>query len=105
MVLGGYGNYNTYAVQLNVSGTTVTAGRLVGALSGIYLLSFRLPIPSAADFRVVLSGHFRQRHQQRADKTINNANPPTHYVPAGCQHWIGERCCQPPKSCVLAGLA
>lgn len=80
-VLVSYVNYNTYAVQLNVSGTTVTAGTLSGALGQAFSavsVGYRLRLPQiTGSYYLVAPG---TSSNAGATKTIANANPPTHYA-------------------------
>jgi hypothetical protein len=90
-VLVGYGNYNTYAVQLNVSGTTVTAGTLSGALGQAYTavsVGYRLRLPQiAGSYYLAAPGNGTNRGWI---KTINNANPPTHFATQGGNSGLAE---------------
>lgn len=90
-VLVGYGNYNTYAVQLNVSGTTVTAGTISGALGQAYTavsVGYRLRLPQiSGSYYLAAPGNGTNRGWI---KTINNANPPTHFATQGGNSGLAE---------------
>jgi hypothetical protein len=90
-VLVGYGNYNTYAVRLDVSGTTVTAGTISGALGQAYTavsVGYRLRLPQiAGSYYLAAPGNGTNRGWI---KTINNANPPTHFATQGGNSGLAE---------------
>ena len=80
-VLVAVSNYNTYAVQLNVSGTTVTAGTLSGALGSAYSaasVGYRLRLPLiSGSYYLAAPGNGTNRGWI---KTIANGNPPSHFA-------------------------
>lgn len=80
-VLVGYGNYNTYAVRLDVSGITVIVGTLSGALGDAGSspsVAYRLRLPQiSGSYYLAAPGNGTNGGSA---KTIMNTIPPSHYA-------------------------
>ena len=80
-VLVGYGDYNTYAVRLDVSGITVIVGTLSGALGDAGSspsVAYRLRLPQiSGSYYLAAPGNGTNGGSA---KTIMNTIPPSHYA-------------------------
>lgn len=80
-VLVGYGDYNTYAVRLDVSGITVIVGTLSGALGDAGSspsVAYRLRLPQiSGSYYLAAPGNGTNGGSA---KTITNTVPPSHYA-------------------------
>jgi hypothetical protein len=75
------GDFNTYAIQLTVSGTSVTAGTLgtIGTATGSSVLGRRVRIEQVAGgYYLFAPGNGLTN--PATSKVISNANPPTHFA-------------------------
>ena len=80
-VLVGYDNYNTYAIQLGVSGLNINIGTISGALgdaASTVSIGYRLRLPQISGSHYLVAPGTSSN--AGATKTIANANPPTHYA-------------------------